>query len=319
MTFCDADLLRDRARGCLLGQFIGDSLGSLVEFQSAARIAQLHPDGVRDLADGGTWDLIAGQPTDDSQMAMMLIRSLQRRDTFDVEDVFASYVHWYSTGPFDIGGTCAAALSGGPVNANSQANGALMRVSPLGVFGVRSEVGLATAVEFARADARLTHPHPVCVDANAAFVAALTTGIRGGDPEQMIAAMEATATNESVLEAIAAGRAGDVSAYEIHEGWVLLALSIAVRQLMLFDDPESALIDAVGMGGDTDTNAAIAGALLGAAHGNSGWPRRWVDTVLECRPGEGIPSVRHPLGREFWATDLVMQADELAGLMSERS
>ncbi|AKK08987.1 ADP-ribosylglycohydrolase family protein [Corynebacterium testudinoris] len=291
MTSTDTALLRDRARGCLLGQFIGDSLGSLVEFNSARQIAQRYPDGVRDMADGGTWDLIAGQPTDDSQMAMMLIRSLQRRGIFDAEDVFTGYVYWYSTGPFDIGGTCAVALSGGPINADSQANGALMRVSPLGVYGARSDVDLATAVECARADARLTHPHPVCLDANAAFVAALVTGIQGGSPEQMIEAMEATATEAPVLEAIA-----------------------AVRQLLLVNDPESALIEAVGMGGDTDTNAAIAGALLGAAHGATAWPSRWVDTVLECRPEGGAPGVRHPLGREFWATELLAQADELAGV-----
>lgn len=314
MTSTDTALLRDRARGCLLGQFIGDSLGSLVEFNSARQIAQRYPDGVRDMADGGTWDLIAGQPTDDSQMAMMLIRSLQRRGIFDAEDVFTGYVHWYSTGPFDIGGTCAVALSGGPINADSQANGALMRVSPLGVYGARSDVDLAAAVECARADARLTHPHPVCLDANAAFVAALVTGIQGGSPEQMIEAMEATATEAPVLEAIAAGRSGDVSAYEVHAGWVLLALSIAVRQLLLVNDPESALIEVVGMGGDTDTNAAIAGALLGAAHGATAWPSRWVDTVLECRPEEGAAGVRHPLGREFWATELLAQADELAGV-----
>ena len=107
MTSIDAALLRDRARGCLLGQFIGDSLGSLVEFETPEQIAERYPDGVRDLADGGTWNLIAGQPTDDSQMAMMLIRSLQRCGTFDADDVLRGYVHWYSTGPFDIGGTCA--------------------------------------------------------------------------------------------------------------------------------------------------------------------------------------------------------------------
>ena len=39
-----------RAMGCLLGQVVGDSLGSLVEFRSAKEIAASFPDGVSDLA-----------------------------------------------------------------------------------------------------------------------------------------------------------------------------------------------------------------------------------------------------------------------------
>ncbi len=52
-----------RAQGCLIGQLAGDALGSLVEFQSPADIQRSYPDGVRELADGGTWNTIAGQPT----------------------------------------------------------------------------------------------------------------------------------------------------------------------------------------------------------------------------------------------------------------
>lgn len=314
MTSVDPALLRDRARGCLLSQFIGDSLGSLAEFETPEEIAERYPNGVRDLADGGTWNLIAGQPTDDSQMAMMLVRSLQRCGTFDADDVLRGYVHWYSTDPFDIGGTCAQALAGEGLNEDSQANGALMRVSPLGVFGAREDVGIVAAADFARADAGLTHPNPVCVDANAVFVTGLVTGIRGGTAREVVDAMEAATSERAVAQAIAAGRTGDVSAYEGHMGWVLLALSIAVRQLVLYDDPVEALVDAVGMGGDTDTNAAIVGALLGAVHGAEAWPERWVAGVLECEPEEGRPGVANPLGREFWATDLLAQADELAGV-----
>ena len=65
----------DRAQACLLGQVIGDSLGSLVEFKDADEIARLHPGGVRELADGGVYHTIAGQPTDDSEMALALART----------------------------------------------------------------------------------------------------------------------------------------------------------------------------------------------------------------------------------------------------
>ena len=68
--------VRSRARGCMLGQLAGDSLGSLVEFLDAAEIRRRYPGGVRLLADGGPFDLIAGQPTDDSEMALAMARGL---------------------------------------------------------------------------------------------------------------------------------------------------------------------------------------------------------------------------------------------------
>ena len=54
-----------RAHGCLLGQVSGDNLGALVEFETAKGVAEAYADGPRELADGGVWNLLAGQPTDD--------------------------------------------------------------------------------------------------------------------------------------------------------------------------------------------------------------------------------------------------------------
>ena len=68
----------NRAQGCLLGQLAGDALGSLVEFQSPEEIRRNYPKGVQELADGGTWNTIAGQPTDDSEMALLLARMLTK-------------------------------------------------------------------------------------------------------------------------------------------------------------------------------------------------------------------------------------------------
>jgi len=62
-------------------------------------------------------------------------------------------------------------------------------------------------------------------------------------------------------------------------------------------------VDTVMRGGDTDTNAAITGALLGAVYGLSAIPERWVRTVLECRPEEGRPGVERPRPQEYWPVD----------------
>jgi len=63
-------------------------------------------------------------------------------------------------------------------------------------------------------------------------------------------------------------------------------------------------------GGDTDTNAAICGALLGAVHGVEAIPSQWQEKVLNCRP-QRRPGVVHPRPEVFWPTDALELAKRL--------
>ena len=159
-----------RAQGCLLGQLAGDSLGSLVEFKDGRTIRSMYPVGVRQLADGGVWNTLARQPTDDSEMALALARSLVRNGSFSIDDIHASYVRWYRSGPFDSGKTTACGLEGNAI-VDSQANGALMRVCPLGIFGWRMEPDVLA--KLAAEDAALTHPNRICRQVNGIFATAI--------------------------------------------------------------------------------------------------------------------------------------------------
>ncbi|HPC46849.1 MAG TPA: ADP-ribosylglycohydrolase family protein, partial [Deltaproteobacteria bacterium] len=85
--------------GCACA-FAGDALGSLVEFESAESIRRKYPGGLRELADGGTFNTIAGQPTDDSEMALMLARTLVERGSYDAEATFEAYKYWFNSHPF---------------------------------------------------------------------------------------------------------------------------------------------------------------------------------------------------------------------------
>ena len=165
-----------RAQGCLLGQLAGDALGAQVEFRRPEEIRREYPSGVRDLEDGGTWDTLAGQPTDDSEMALLLARTLVEQGTYRRSTVLEAYRWWLASHPFDCGSTVRAALAGRPTE-ESQANGALMRVSPLGIFGARH---LDAVGGWAREDAALTHPNPVCLQANALFARALAWAVSSG-------------------------------------------------------------------------------------------------------------------------------------------
>ena len=97
-----------------------------------------YPGGVRDLADGGEWDTIAGQPIDDSEMARMLARSIVKEGRYDRAAALDAYVHWHDSDPFDMGGTTREerlARAAASEKQESQANGSLMRIAPLGIFG----------------------------------------------------------------------------------------------------------------------------------------------------------------------------------------
>jgi ADP-ribosylglycohydrolase/fructose-1,6-bisphosphatase/inositol monophosphatase family enzyme len=304
--------LLSRAQGCLLGQIAGDSLGSLVEFASAAEIAQQYPDGgPRQLMDGGRWQTLAGQPTDDSEMALALARTLVAVGDWDAEHVRDAYREWYRSGPFDVGQTTRAALNGYYV-AESQANGSLMRASPLGVFAYARPAAEAAAL--ARGDSALTHPHPVCGDAAAVFVVAVGHAIHhgAGARDAYDAAMgwaRAAGAQAPVVRALEAARSEAPACDGEKQGWVLIALQNAFHELLHAQSLEAGVVATVRRGGDTDTNAAIAGALLGAVHGRGGVPSQWRSMVLSCRAHAF--RARHPRPPACWPTDVLEIAERL--------
>ena len=302
-----------RAQGCLLGQLAGDSLGSLVEFQSSASIKRQYPERIRDMEDGGTWNLIAGQPTDDSELALMLARTLVKKGAFDRGAIREAYLFWFNSRPFDIGSTTATGLENRH-NPSSQSNGALMRVSPLGIFG--TNYASTQVAEWARQDAAITHIHQVCQTVSALFAMAIAYVIRTGcDAETLYAQIVAWAdeidADESIVKVIRDAQDAPPADFYFQQGWVLIAFQNALYQLLHAPDTEEAIIDTVMSGGDTDTNAAICGALLGAVNGLESIPERWQETLRNCRPEAGKPGVYQPRPECFWPVDALELAEKL--------
>ena len=291
----------ERAQGVLLGQVIGDSLGSQVEFKTAAEIARLFPRGVRDLASGGPYHTIAGQPTDDSEMALTLARSILRHRGFERDKVLDVYREWMQTRPIDIGETTERGLLGLHTT-ESESNGSLMRVSPIGVWAAGDPARAAAA---ARQDSALTHPNPVCVEACAGFCAALAAGVAGAGRKEMVKVAAANCTG-AAREAILSNAAPD----DFSRGRALVSQQNAFHRLASSASVEESLVATVGRGGDTDTNTAIAGALLGARHGRGAFPSRWIYRVLACRPLAEAADPR-PRPMVYWPDDVLELAEAL--------
>ncbi|RKU30911.1 ribosylglycohydrolase [Candidatus Poribacteria bacterium] len=324
-----------RAQGCMMGQLAGDALGSLVEFKSLETIQRQYPDGVRDLKDGGTWNTIAGQPTDDSEMALLLARTLVEKQTYNKADLEKAYQYWLNSGPFDCGFTIRNSLGGTPMP-ESQANGALMRISPLGIFGVNYDpIQLA---EWAREDAAITHIDHLCQDFNALFAMGIAHAIRSGcTPESLYQQIlhwahdmntpgNALYTDPSdledesikfederkrIIETIEKAKDSPPEDFISLSGWVLIAFQNALYQLLHAPTLEEGIIETVMEGGDTDTNAAICGALLGAVYGIDTVPERWVKKITNCRPQKGEDGVFRPRPECFWPVDALELAAQL--------
>lgn len=311
----------ERARGVLWGQAVGDALGTTVEFERAALIAEIHPQGVREIVGKGPFELERGQITDDTELALCLARSLSERRSYDDEDVVRRYVRWCNSNPPDCGGTTRTAFGSKPPTKSpwapvvreralrdSQANGALMRVSPLGVFG--SKLDPEELHRLAGVDARWSHPHDVCVAANQVFVFAIAHALTTGKSGKAVfeATLDFAKHTQSCTEVLPtlelATRALPDDAFT-NMGWVRHALQCAFHQLLHATSFEEALVQVIGLGGDTDTNGCITGALLGSVFGASAIPSRWIAPVKACEP-------LRP--REYWCGDL----DELAEALLQR-
>jgi ADP-ribosylglycohydrolase len=268
---------------------------------------------VTEIRDGGHWNTLAGQPTDDSEMALALARCLVDRNGFDRDAIARAYVAWGASGPFDMGGTTLAGLQAlrghGRPNCDSQSNGALMRVSPIGILYAG---GPALAAKRGREDAALTHPNPICVAASAAFAAAIAAGIGGADHRTMGAVAYAHAGDDEgaavVRTCLQQALEHGPRDFERQQGWVLIALGNAFHRLHIGQPLEQALVETVGLGGDTDT--AICGALLGAAQGRDAIPLRWRRAFLACRTPEAT-GIRHPRPMAYWPDDALDLAEAL--------
>jgi ADP-ribosylglycohydrolase len=90
---------------------------------------------------------------------------------------------------------------------------------------------------------------------------------------------------------------------------VLIALQNAFHELLHARTVEDGLARTILRAGDTDTNAAIAGALLGAVHGREGLPAQWRSMILSCHPVPGVSA--HPRPMAYWPVDVMELAERL--------
>jgi ADP-ribosyl-[dinitrogen reductase] hydrolase len=282
--------IRDRAVGSVLGLALGDALGAPFEFRRSHEIPSPLP------AFELPWmGLPPGTTTDDTAMARNLIRSLVDRGGLDVADVLRRHVEWLRTDPPDVGTITRRVLTwagegvadparryveerGPEVSAG---NGSVMYCAPLGVAFARRPAELLAA---APALSAVTHWDERCRTACLAVTLAVAGLVRGEEPRaSVVAAVEAVLEREGGEElqhlVDDAGRGRPIDGPDM--GFALFTAGIALQVTAEGAGFENGIRSVVALGGDTDTNAAVTGALLGALHGRRGLPAAWLERLVD--------------------------------------
>jgi ADP-ribosyl-[dinitrogen reductase] hydrolase len=309
MTLTAAQL--DRACGVLLGTAAGDALGAAYEFGPPRG-----PELEVAMVGGGSFGWQPGEWTDDTSMAIAIAEvAATGADLREEEalDAIARRWHEWSQHAKDVGVQTRSVLSQAgrhgisaqkaraksaglhKLTGRTAGNGSLMRTAPLALAYLDDEAAL---VEAARAVSELTHYDPEAGDACVLWCCAIRHAILTGLLDARIGLQYIAIGRRDLwasrLNVAEASKPSDFT----NNGWVVEALQAAWSAIATTpipqDDPAKRVfrvdhlrltLDAAVRGGnDTDTVAAIAGGLLGAAYGASAVPADW-RRVLHGWPG----------------------------------
>jgi ADP-ribosylglycohydrolase len=288
----------DRAAGVLLGAACGDALGVPYEFAPGPPAGQAPR-----MSGGGLGDYAPGEFSDDTQMAVCIAEvaatGADLRDEAALDRIAANFLRWRTEGATDVGiqtSRVLAAVRGHAVDGlgaavreaaralhretgKSAGNGSLMRTGVVALAYLDDPVAMAEA---ARAVSELTHYDRLAAEACVLWCAAIRRAVLDGTFDGL---HEGLALLPEARRDEWAGWLDDAEqhppAHFPDNGFVVTALQAAWSAIARTPGSplREALYAAVGAGNDTDTVAAIAGALLGARWGASAVPAEWRDVV----------------------------------------
>lgn len=313
----------ERTLGCLYGMATGDALGVPSSFQTYDQIREkwgwidtfYPPESGHIFHDG----LKAGEYTDDTEQALALIHSFVRNKKVVPLDVVNEIIKWadrvkdkYAS---PLGPSTERALkaikSGTPIRESGKfgtTNGSAMRISPLGIIHGLRGGSMDELVNDVYLTCLPTHNTTVCVSSAAAIAWGVALCMQGETDLNKIVngTIEAANAGEecgNIISAPSIARRIDYICGIVHDskdskatlkelyamfgGGDLAADSVplAIGLFLLGGgNPKKVNEYCVNIGGDCDTNAAMAGAMAGAYSGVDAVPITWRQKVDEMNP-----------------------------------
>ena len=264
--------MRDAVLGCLLGTAVGDAMGLPYEGLPRRRI----PVGIC----GHGWFFGRGMTSDDTEHTWIVVEALQaaQGDVAIFErELGRGLRRWFLSMPPALGWATLRAcmklvLGFGPGRSGvfSAGNGPAMRSAVIGVWFREDVHSIQT---FVRSCARVTHTDPK------AEYGALAVALAAAGRSEVFGEL---CPDKEFVERVRLAGDGVFDPGRGVSGYIYdtvpAALAVCSRHR---DDYRGAVLEAISVGGDTDTVAAIVGAILGARVGEAGIPREWVDGVWD--------------------------------------
>ncbi|MFD7907714.1 ADP-ribosylglycohydrolase family protein [Kitasatospora sp. NPDC059747] len=303
---------QDRAAGAVIGSAVGDALGAPYEFGPAGAFSARFPDGDGEMVAGGGWE--RGEATDDTQMAVLVAESLLDKGELDLPDIFARFQRWVASEPKDVGIQTEDVLTNGHTwnlaaaihfNTTMRAagNGALMRAAPSAV--AFAPAGREATMAAARRISALTHGDGAAWEGTAILHELVRHALDGADPLAAIPdALARVEPDHRERYAVVLDPDWHPDRATEPNGAVWPCLGSAVWALRTTEGYPAAVRAAIDLGGDTDTVAAVTGALAGAVYGLGVIPAAWTEPLHVPLPGFG--------GRVLRTSDLLLLAGRLA-------
>ncbi len=286
---------RDRSIGCLIGLAVGDALGSRLEGytpKAVKRSSLETPEFLDEL-----WRWSQGRWTDDTKMAIALAESIVSAGGFNPKQAAKKYLEWYESGDLrGIGNITQQSLSNLKAGASwkdsgikadwAAGNGTAMRIAPIGLLDMNN---LEKLRQDARDDAVITHNNHEAISGSLAVafaVARLATGDINLD-HLISSTVDFVEPSDVILRLEVAQRLleqGTPAEYALADigtsGYVVETVASSFFCFISSPDSyETAVYNAIRGGNDTDTTAAITGALSGAYLGFEGIPLKWREEV----------------------------------------
>lgn len=257
-------------KDAVYGLAVGDALGVPGEFQNRGsyRIESMVSGGIH-RQQRGTW-------SDDTSMTLATCASIKDASKIDVKDIRRRFRAWLYDGEytvdgkaFDCGNTVSEALSSGQgcAGEKSNGNGSLMRIIPLAFLDVdRKTIEEVSAI---------THAHELSRQACAHYVEYARRLRAGCSTKQSLRVFNKMEKPFDRLDRIDRLEEKDIKS----TGYVIDTLEAALWCLTTTDTYRDCLIRAVNLGNDTDTVAAVAGALAGIYYGYEAIPQEWLNDL----------------------------------------
>lgn len=283
---------QNKAKGSLYGLYIGDALGAPLEFVS---VDHDEDPVLKEYGSGGVHRISKGEWTDDTSMALALMHSLTNNG-FDLKDQIEKYINWQQHGYyssrtycFDIGITTISSLNkykrtGDPYAGsevyNTAGNGSLMRLAPVPLYYYNE--GLERMIDYSVESSKTTHQNKMVLDCIKYFVIIFERIMNNEKNKDSIIKLTKEDINkyniesEEFIDFFINDNILEKKYKELNpEGFVIYSLIVSIWCFYHTNSFSEAIIKAVNLGGDSDTNGAITGQLAGAFYGYNSIPNKF--------------------------------------------